>query len=193
MKRVLMPLAGGFEEIEFVTTADILRRAGVCVVSASLSEQRLVVGAHDISVQADTTLEEVLQEADLVAKFDAVILAGGSGGMMNLKADTRVLRILKQFCDNGVLTAAICASPIVLDAAGVLSAETKFTCYPSCEEGLKGVFCAEVVCESGSVLTSAGPATAVLFALKIVQKLCGEGRAKELESELLLPLLRKSL
>ena len=64
MKRVLMPLAGGFEEIEFVTTTDILRRAGVCVVSASLSEQRLVVGAHDISVQADTTLEEVLQEAD---------------------------------------------------------------------------------------------------------------------------------
>lgn len=193
MKRVLMPLAGGFEEIEFVTTADILRRANVCVVSASLGEERLVFGAHNIAIQAETTLASVLQETDLVAKFDAVILAGGGDAMANLKADARVLQLVKSFCDNGVLTAAICASPIVLDAAGVLSEQTKFTCYPSCEEGLKGVFCAEAVCESGNVLTSAGPATAILFALKIVQKLCGVTRAKELESELLLPLLRKSL
>ena len=42
-KKMLLPLATGFEEIEFVSTADILRRAGVEVIVASLDEELLEV------------------------------------------------------------------------------------------------------------------------------------------------------
>ena len=183
-KKVLLPLASGFEEIEFVSIADILRRARLEVVVASLDENLLVVGAHELAIKADCVLESVE-----ISHFDAIALAGGSGGMMNLKADERVLAGIRALHKAGKLVAAICASPIVLNAAGIFDENTQFSCYPSCEAGLKGVFVEKAVCECANIITSAGPATAVLFALQIVQYLCGKESKARLEKELLLPLL----
>lgn len=184
-KKVLLPLASGFEEIEFISTADILRRAGVQVVIASLSENLLVSGAHDIAVRANCELQSVD-----IADFDAIALAGGYNGMMNLKANERVLAFVKALHASDKLVAAICASPIVLDAAGIFDENTEFTCYPSCEEGLKGVFVGKAVCECGNIITSAGPATATLFALALVKRLCGADTCAKLEKELLVELVR---
>ena len=185
MKKVLLPLASGFEEIEFISTADILRRAGVEVVIASLGENLLVNGAHDIAIKADCELKSVD-----ITDFDAIALAGGYNGMMNLKANERVLACVKALHASGKLIAAICASPIVLNAAGVFDERTEFSCYPSCEEGLKGVFVRKAVCESGNIITSAGPATATLFALALVKKLCGADMCAKLEKELLVELVK---
>lgn len=184
-KKVLLPLASGFEEIEFVSIADILRRARLEVVVASLDENLLVVGAHELAIKADCALESVE-----ISHFDAIALAGGSGGMMNLKADERILAGIRALHKAGKLVAAICASPIVLNAAGIFDENTQFSCYPSCEAGLKGVFVEKAVCECANIITSAGPATAVLFALALVKRLCGEQMHDKLKDELLLPLLR---
>lgn len=184
-KKVLMPLASGFEEIEFISTADILRRAGVEVVIASLDENLLVGGAHDISVRADCALQSVDMKA-----FDAIALAGGYNGMMNLKANERVLALIKALHAGGKIVAAICASPIVLNEAGIFDENTEFSCYPSCEAGLKGVFVKKAVCEYANIITSAGPATATLFALAIVKRLCGEQMHAKLQKELLVELVR---
>lgn len=182
-KKVLLPLASGFEEIEFVSIADILRRARLEVMVASLDENLLVVGAHELAIKADCSLESVE-----ISHFDAIALAGGSGGMMNLKAE-RILAGIRALHKAGKLVAAICASPIVLNAAGIFDENTQFSCYPSCEAGLKGVFVEKAVCECANIITSAGPATAVLFALQIVRYLCGKESKARLEKELLLPLL----
>ena len=184
-KKVLMPLAEGFEEIEFISPADILRRAGVEVVVASLSEDLLVRGSHGVQVKADCTLSSV----DF-ADFDGVALAGGYNGMMNLKGDERVLACVRALHEAGKLVAAICASPIVLNEAGIFDEGTQFACYPSCEAGLKGQRVEKAVFQSGNVLTSAGPATAVPFALALVGYLCGQDTKAKLESELLVPLLQ---
>lgn len=179
-KTILTPLASGFEEIEFVSIADILRRAGLKVIIASLDENLLVSGAHDISIKAEC----MLQSVD-ITKLDAIALAGGYHGMMNLKANKRVLELIQSLHRQGKLVAAICASPIVLNEAGIFDEKTEFSCYPGCETGLKGVFVKKAVCEYAHIITSAGPATATLFALALVKRLCGEQTHTKLKQELL--------
>uniref|UniRef100_UPI004028C792 DJ-1/PfpI family protein n=1 Tax=Alloprevotella sp. TaxID=1872471 RepID=UPI004028C792 len=49
-------LADGFEEIEALATIDILRRCGLEVQIISVTGKRLMVGAHNIPVQADSLL-----------------------------------------------------------------------------------------------------------------------------------------
>lgn len=182
-KKVLLPLAGGFEEIEFISSADILRRAKLEVIVASLSENLQVVGAHNISIKADCSLQNVDTK-----ELEAIVLAGGSKGMLNLKSDERILALIKALHTQGKLVGAICASPIVLNAAGIFDENTKFSCYPSCEQGLKGIYVKDAVCEYENIITSAGPATAVLFALALVKRLCGAEIHAKLEKELLLDL-----
>lgn len=187
-KNVLLPLASGFEEIELVSSADILRRAGINVIIASLGENMLVSGAHGISVKADCTLQEVN-----VGELDAIALAGGYNGMLNLKADERILSLIRTLHKQNKLVAALCASPIVLNEAGIFDENTQFTCYPSCEEGLKGVYVKQVVCEYANIITSAGPATAIFFALALVKRLCGIEIYDKLEKELLLDLIKAQI
>src|SRR5262245_58771725 len=113
--RVLVPLAEGFEEIEAVTIIDVLRRASIEVVTASLAKSP-VVGSHGIAVSADVRLDGVAAEA-----FDAVVLPGGMPGSAVLAADERVLSVVRRAAGEKKLVAAICAGPIALEAAGVLA------------------------------------------------------------------------
>ncbi|MBT8719727.1 DJ-1/PfpI family protein [Brachyspira hyodysenteriae] len=182
-KKVLVPLAEGAEEIEAVTIIDVLRRADIEVVTASLTNNLEVKGSHNIFLKADTTLEKIMNY-----DFDAIALPGGMGGMNNLKADMRVLEILRNMYENKKLVSAICASPIVLGEAGVIKG--KYTCYPSCEVHVKGGEYVEkdlVVCDD-NIITSKGPATTVFFALEIVKYLNGSN--EELSNALLIPLIK---
>ena len=184
-KKVLVPLARGFEEIEFVSIVDVLRRARLEVITACLDDEPLVRGAHGIEIRADSKLSALK-----VGEFEAIALAGGYEGMLNLKASKLVLEALRELHSQKKLVAAICASPIVLDAAGVLSG--KFSAYPGCEQGLNGSYVkSAVVCE-GKLITAAGPAVAVLFALELVRALCDDKLYESLKGELLVDLLQSS-
>lgn len=183
MKKVLVPLAEGFEEIEAITIIDVLRRANIEVVTASLSDNLEVKGAHNIIVKADAPLEKIINY-----DFDAVALAGGMGGMNNLKSDMRIIEKIRNMYENKKLVSAICASPIVLGEAGVIKG--KYTCYPSCESMVKGGEYIEkdlVVC-TDNVITSKGPATTIFFALEIVKYLNGSN--EELANSLLIQLIK---
>ena len=115
MAKVLLLLAPGFEEIEALGTCDVLRRLGVEVTLAAL-DGREVAGAHGVRVVADAELAALE-----VAKFDAVVLPGGMPGAVNLLA---VKDLVRDFAEKGKVTAAICAAPLVLSAAGVLKGRT---------------------------------------------------------------------
>ncbi|MCX2716641.1 DJ-1/PfpI family protein [Helicobacter sp. MIT 21-1697] len=189
MKNILLPLAKGFEEIELVSVADILRRAGVRVVIASLDAHKRVLGAHHIVIEADSALPEL--EMD---HFDGIVLAGGYNGMQNLANNELIKLWLTTFKQEQKLIAAICASPIVLDKAGVLEGE--FTCYPGCENemSMQNKTRAEsAVIKNGNIITSTGPATANVFALALVKELCGQAQAQKLYEELQMPSLKAYL
>ena len=78
MAKTAIFLADGFEEIEALTVVDLLRRAGIEIVTASINGRKEVSGSHKITVIADTLLEDVDFEA-----MDMLILPGGQPGTTN--------------------------------------------------------------------------------------------------------------
>lgn len=182
MPRALVPLAEGFEEIEAVTIIDVLRRADVEVVTAGL-DSAIVAGAHDIIMMADRVLEHVD-----ATSFDVIVLPGGPG-TANLKKDDRIIAMLKQQATAGKLVAAICAAPVVLSAAGLLQGK-RVTSYPSVHQDLDaGEYLAVPVVVDGQVVTSRGPGTAIAFALKLVEILCGQEVATKLAASMVFELI----
>jgi len=178
MKKVLVPLADGFEEIEAIATVDILRRAGLDVVTAGIPSH-LVKGARNVRISADKTLEEV--DAD---DFDAIILVGGDG-YKTLGQSSRVIDAVRAFAaDKSKLVGAICAAPKILSAAGVLE-NVKATCYPGMERELPYPRTERVVLDR-NILTSQGPGTAMEFALKAVEFLVGPEKASGIKRDLVI-------
>lgn len=181
MPKVLVPIAEGFEEIEAVNIIDVLRRAGIEVVMAALNDVMIVKGAHGISVQCDRSIQGI--SAD---EIDMIVLPGGWGGTNALAADATVQRLLKEMDAKGKNIGAICAAPFALDAAGVL--KEGYTCYPSVEQKIKTVGyqgAQHAVVQTGNVMTSRGPGTAICFGLDIVKKLVGNEAYEGLRAGLL--------
>lgn len=179
-ERILVPLAPGFEEIEAVAIIDVLRRADLEVVVAGLAPGP-VAGSHGIALVPDGALGEL----DLDA-FTAVVLPGGMPGTRNLMADGRVLGLVRRLAGEGRTTAAICAAPLVLHAAGVVGA-AEITSHPSVRGELAGAALLDRprVVESGPIVTSQGPGTALEFALALVARWRGPERAAELGRSML--------
>ena len=172
MKTVLVPLANGFEEIEAIAIIDVLRRAGIDVVVAGIPG-KIVKGAHQINITADTKLEDVKNES-----FDAIILPGGDPGYKNLLKSNLILNLVKRYDQGGKLVAAICASPMVLAKAGVLNNRLA-TIYPGMERDIPKPRDGKVV-RDGNIITSQGPGTAMEFALALVEYLEGKDAADKL-------------
>ena len=181
MPRVLVPIATGFEEIEAVCIIDVMRRAGIDVIMGSLNETLLVKGANGITVQADRSIMGITAD-----ELDMIILPGGWGGTNALAEDENVLALLKVMDAKGKNIGAICAAPFALYTAGVL--KEGYTCYPSVEEQIKVAGYQgdrNAVVQSGNVMTSRGPGTAICFGLAIVKKLVGDEAYEGLRGGLL--------
>lgn len=180
--RILVPLAPGFEEIEAVGILDVLRRAELEVVAAGLAPGP-VTGSHGITLVPDAALGEL----DLDS-FDALVLPGGMPGTRNLMADGRLLDLVRRLAREGRTTAAICAAPLVLHAAGVLG-QAALTSHPSVRAELRGLDLRDAprVVDSGAIVTSQGPGTVLEFALALVARWRGAERARELGRAMLVP------
>ena len=179
---VVVPLANGVEEIEAITIIDVLRRGGVEVTSLSIDESGMdVEGAHKIGLVADACWED-----GEVESADMIVLPGGMGGMLALKADSRVLEALQGFNKAGKFIGALCAAPVVLQEAGILKGRT-VVCYPGMEVDLPdAIFMSGCnVIRDGNVITGTGPATAMEFALAILDMLKGSECRNEIAKGLL--------
>lgn len=185
MARVLIPLAQGCEEMEAVTLIDLLRRAGIEVVTAGL-DQHPVVASRGVRLLPDTTLDQV-QDQD----FDMMVLPGGLSGSDNLDQDPRIHRLLQRLAASGRYTAAICAAPKVLAHAGLL-ADKSATSYPGVLDHMNlprvRVLDQPVVID-GKVITSRGPGTAMDFGLTLIEQLLGKTKRNSVEAALVRPTL----
>ena len=172
--KVLVPLAQGFEEIEALTVVDILRRADIEVVMAGLSPGP-IAGSHSVRVLPDALLDDVMY-----SEFDAIVLPGGAPGFINLGKDERVLKIARDMDRSGKCVAAICAAPSVLIKAGVLKEGRKATVNPVGKDEVAACACYvdDRVAVDRNLVTSKSPGTAMEFALKLVEILAGEDKAK---------------
>ncbi|RVU55729.1 DJ-1 family glyoxalase III [Anaerosphaera multitolerans] len=180
MKDLLIFLADGFEEIEALTVCDYLRRAELEVELVSISGDRNVKGAHNITVIADKVIDEINFD-----EYRAVYIPGGLPGATNLAAENRVVELVKVYESEEKPVAAICAGPIVFDTAGLLK-EGKFTCYPGYEVNLKtkGRVDEPVVIDE-NVITSMGPSFAQVLAFEMIGILKDEKASQQVKDGVL--------
>jgi 4-methyl-5(b-hydroxyethyl)-thiazole monophosphate biosynthesis len=174
MATVLVPLAQGCEELEAVTIIDLLRRAGIEVVSAGLDEKPVHASRGTVLIP-DTDLDTALKY-----DFDMVVLPGGLPGADHLDNDQRIQSLLQEMAAKGKYTAAICAAPKVLVSSGVLE-NKKATAYPGVLDALGITAEADAVVHDGKVITSRGPGTAMDFALNLIEVLVGKAKRDEVE------------
>ncbi|MCK5479676.1 MAG: DJ-1/PfpI family protein [Gammaproteobacteria bacterium] len=183
MACVLVPLAQGCEELEAITVVDLLRRAGIDVVTAGLDDQPVRASRGTILVP-DMTLDAALQK-----DYDMVVLPGGLPGADHLRDDVRIIRLLVQMKEAEKYTAAICAAPRVLAEAGLLDGK-RATSYPGCldADSVPGLDYVDLpVVADGKVITSRGPGTAMDFALELIATLSGKQVRDEVEAGLQRP------
>jgi protein deglycase len=173
MPTVLALLPEGFEEIETVTPVDLLRRAGVEVVVAAIGDSFHVTGRSGVTVHADTTLAALPAERT----FDLLFLPGGPG-VKHLRADPRVIALVRAQAAAGRWIAAICAAPVVLQDAGVLAGH-RYTAHFSVANELTEILATERVVIDRHVITSRGAGTALDFALTLVEQLVSQPKALE--------------
>lgn len=178
MNTSIIFLANGFEEIEALATADLMRRAGMPVDLVSINPTTTVTGANGITVVADSTINDI-QDA---APYEWIVLPGGMPGAENLIQNDKVGRMVTAQNEAGGNIAAICAAPgVVLAPLGILSGKTA-TCYPGFEKFFPAdaVFTGAPVEVSGNLVTGYGPGAAMRFAIAIVGKTLGQTTAEQL-------------
>ena len=172
-KTVLVPVADGTEEIEVVCIIDTLRRAKADVTVASVSGKLEVVCSRGVKMVGDAMIGNCINK-----DYDMVILPGGMPGAEHLRDSKELTSILKAQKERGGYYGAICASPaVVLEHHGLIG-KAKATCYPSLADKLANPQKDKVVVD-GKLITSQGPATAIEFALKLVELLFGAEAAAQ--------------
>ena len=157
-------LDNGFEEIEAITTIDLLRRANVALTTVSVVGQDWVMGAHNIPVKADTLIEKT----DF-ADAEMLILPGGATKLHECQA---LCDLLVAHNQADKMIAAICAAPSVLGRLGILQGK-QATCYPGFEAYLGESYIDGLVVESKNIITAKGPGLSSDFAFCLVEKLAG--------------------
>lgn len=164
---ILVPLAPGFEEIEAIVPIDLWRRAGFKVMSAGLTSGPIEASRKTRHL-ADAQLADVLDHA-----FDLIYLPGGRPGADHLR-DCHPLRerLRRQHEENGWI-AAICAAPIALHAAGLLTGR-RWTCHPTAEKEIDaGTPTGRAVELDGQLLTGRSAGVAAELALRVIHELAG--------------------
>lgn len=157
-------LDNGFEEIEAITTIDLLRRAGIQLTTVSVTSNPMVLGAHNIAVQADDVFERIdFSDAEML------ILPGGQTKLHEYQS---LCELLVAHNQENKMIAAICAAPSVLGRLGILKGK-KATCYPGFQEFLGESYVDGLVVESQNIITAKGPGLSSDFAFCLIEKIAG--------------------
>ena len=178
---VYMLLGTGFEETEAIAPLDIMRRAGIPVLTVGING-KTVVSSHKVPVVADITLEEM----DLT-DMDMIVLPGGLGGVASIRGSQHAMDAIAFARDNHKWMAAICAGPTVLADLHITDGR-QATCYPGCETGMgEAVMVPDVPCiRDGKVITGTSAGCAVPFGLALVEALKGKEAAKTVAEQIVI-------
>ena len=172
MKTVIVFLADGFEECEALASVDLMRRAGINVITASVMGRQDVIAAHNVIIRADVLAEDADYDA-----ADMVVLPGGGVGTQNLSRSETVKKQCISFAKNK-LVAAICAAPTVLAGLGLMEGRSA-TCYPGMENMMHGaVMVPAKTVTDGNIITGQAPGAAFVFALELIRTLLGNEAAE---------------
>lgn len=183
---VYILLGNGFEEVEALAAADVLRRGGAEVTLVGLNGTA-AVSSHGISVAADAAVEDVR-----LAPGDMVVLPGGLGGVASIEASEAAMALTRQAAsDDSMWLCAICAAPAMLARRGVIGEGVRAVCYPGMEgemtaAGVTACMDSSVVVD-GKLVTGRAPGSAYDFALKLLEIVKGKETAGSVRAGMYYP------
>lgn len=169
---VYVLLGTGFEETEAVTPIDLLRRAGIPVMTVGLNG-KTVYGSHGIGVEADISVGQM----DLT-NLEMLVLPGGMGGVASIRASREAMEAIGFAFENNKWIGAICAAPTILASLGITDGR-RVTCYPGCEDQMgSAIVVSDTACTfDGRIITGTSAGCAVPFALALIAALKGQQAA----------------
>lgn len=174
MRTVVVFLADGFEECEGLLVVDLLRRAEINVIMASIMGRTEIKSSHGITLQADALADDI----DFSAA-DMIVLPGGLPGTTYLGEN----EIVKEQCvtfEKDKYVAAICAAPSILASLGLLEGKPA-TCHPLFEGKMPGaIVTKEPVSVAENIITGQGLGAGISFALKLVETLADKQTADKI-------------
>ena len=178
---VYMLLGTGFEETEAIAPLDLMRRAGIDVLTVGVNG-KTVYGGHGIGIAADITLEEM----DLT-NLEMIVLPGGLGGVASVRASKEAMDALAFAWENDKYVAAICAGPTVLADLHITDGKNA-TCYPGCESGMGSAVMASgaAAVTDGKLITGTSAGCAIAFGLALVEALKGKDAAKVIADQIVI-------
>ena len=177
---VYMLLGTGFEETEAIAPLDLLRRAGVDILTVGVTG-KTVYGSHKIGIEADITMDEM----DLT-DLEMIILPGGLGGVASARASKEALNALRYGWEHDRYVAAICAGPTVLADLGITD-DRNATCFPGCESQMgKANMVNAAAVTDGKLITGTSAGCAIAFGLALVAALKGEAAAQAIGSQIVI-------
>ncbi len=178
---VYLLLGTGFEETEAIAPLDLLRRAGVEVLTVGI-DGKTVYGGHGIGVEADILLSQM----DLT-DLEMIILPGGLGGVASARASQPAMEALRFAWENDKFVAAICAGPTVLADLGITDGK-KATCYPGCEAGMGSAqISPDAACvRDGKLITGTSAGCAIPFGLTLIAALKGKATADAVAAQIVI-------
>ncbi len=177
---VYVLLGTGFEETEAIAPIDLLRRAGVQVLTVGLNG-KVIYGGHGIGVEADIEIDQM----DLT-DLEMIVLPGGLGGVASIRGCEKAMDAIRFAHENGKFTAAICAGPTVLGDLGITDGKNA-TCYPGCEGGMGSANienCAAI--QDGHLITGTSAGCAIPYGLQLIAALKGEEAAKTVAEQIVI-------
>ena len=178
---VYMLLGTGFEETEAIAPLDLLRRAGVDVLTVGISG-KTVRGSHGIGIEAD-----ILPGQMDLTQMEMIVLPGGLGGVASIRGSAEAMDAIRFAYENNKYTAAICAGPTVLADLGITDGKNA-TCYPGCESGMgTAVMIPQVPCVTdGKVITGTSAGCAIPFGLALIEALKGREEAERIAQQIVI-------
>ncbi|KAJ0976003.1 hypothetical protein J5N97_017968 [Dioscorea zingiberensis] len=170
---VLVPIANGSEEMEVVMLVDILRRAKVDVVVASVEKSIQIVASQNTKIVADKSIDDASGTT-----YDLIVLPGGVAGSERLQKSRILKKLLKEQKLAGRIYGGVCSSPAILQKQGLLKDKVA-TAHPTAIAKLTGQVDDETdVIIDGKLITGRGLGTVMDFALAIVNKFFGLQRTR---------------
>ncbi len=177
---VYVLLGTGFEEMEAIAPIDLLRRAGIGVITVGLNGQT-VYGSHNIPITADITIDQM----DLT-RLDMIVLPGGLGSVKSIRNCPKALDALCFAHANHKFVAAICAAPTILAQLHITDG-IPAVCYPGCEDEMGTALIQHAACvRHDHVITGTSAGCATAFALELIAALKGADAAQQVASQIVI-------
>lgn len=177
---VYVLLGTGFEEMEAITPIDLLRRAGIDVITVGLNGQT-VYGSHNIGIRADITIDQLE-----LSQLEMIVLPGGLGGVASIKNCQKAMDAIVYAQQQDKWIAAICAAPTILAQLHITD-QIPAVCYPGCEDEMGTAQMRSTACaRHGKVITGTSAGCAIPFALELIRALKGDDMAQAIAKQIVI-------